>query len=202
MSSIETTTGSGRKARATLRAVGDGASEPTRRRPKGVSVPRHFTRPGADPFASVEWELRSAKITNEQGEVVFEQTDVEVPKGWSQLATNVVVSKYFRGHVGTPERERSVRQLIGRVVGRLREWGESSGYFGTPEDAQAFSDELSWILLTQRMAFNSPVWFNLGVPGVRQQASACFINSVEDSMSSILELARTELLEFWKKTEA
>jgi ribonucleoside-diphosphate reductase alpha chain len=196
VSSIETTTGSGRKARATLRAVGDGASEPTRQRPKGVSVPRHFTRPGADPFASVEWELRSAKITNEQGEVVFEQTDVEVPKGWSQLATNVVVSKYFRGHVGTPERERSVRQLVGRVVGRLREWGEASGYFRTPEDAQAFSDELSWILLTQRMAFNSPVWFNLGVADTSQQASACFINSVDDTMESIMDLAKTEAMLF------
>src|SRR5215831_3665508 len=104
VSSIETTTGSGRKARATLRAIGDGASGPDRQRPRGVSVPRHFTRAGEDPFASVEWEIRSAKITNEQGEVVFEQTDVEVPKSWSQLATNVVVSKYFRGHVGTPER--------------------------------------------------------------------------------------------------
>jgi ribonucleoside-diphosphate reductase alpha chain len=196
VSSIETTTGSGRKARATLRAVGDGASEPKRKRPKGVSVPRHFTRAGEDPFASVEWEIRSAKITNEQGEVVFEQTDVEVPKSWSQLATNVVVSKYFRGHVGTPERERSVRQLIGRVVGRLREWGERSGYFRTPEDAQAFSDELSAILLTQRMAFNSPVWFNLGVADTAQQASACFINSVDDTMESIMDLAKTEAMLF------
>ena len=196
MSSIETTTGSGRKARATLRAVGDGASEPTRQRPKGVSVPRHFTRAGEDPFASVEWELRSAKITNEQGEIVFEQTDVEVPKGWSQLATNVVVSKYFRGHVGTPERERSVRQLIGRVVGRLREWGEASSYFRTPEDAQAFADELSAILLAQRMAFNSPVWFNLGVADTSQQASACFINSVDDTMESIMDLAKTEAMLF------
>ena len=196
MSSIETTTGSGRKARATLRAIGDGANGPDRQRPRGVSVPRHFTRAGEDPFASVEWELRSAKITNEQGEAVFEQTDVEVPKSWSQLATNVVVSKYFRGHVGTPERERSVRQLVGRVVGRLREWGASSGYFRTPDDAQAFSDELTAILLSQRMAFNSPVWFNLGVADTPQQASACFINSVEDTMESIMDLAKTEAMLF------
>ena len=108
-------------------------------------------------------ELRSARITNEQGEAVFEQTEVEVPKSWSQLATNVVVSKYFRGHIGTPEREHSVRQLIGRVVGRICEWGELSGYFRSAEDRQSFSDELSAILVTQRMAFNSPVWFNLGV---------------------------------------
>jgi ribonucleoside-diphosphate reductase alpha chain len=197
VSSIETTPDSGRKARAKLRAVGDGAaSGRSRRSPQGVSVPRHFTQAGVDPYSRFEWELRSAKITNEQGEVVFEQTDVEVPKGWSQLATNVVVSKYFRGHVGTPERERSVRQLVGRVVGRLREWGESSGYFRTPEDAQAFSDELVWILLDQRMAFNSPVWFNLGVAGTPQQASACFINSVEDTMESIMDLAKTEAMLF------
>jgi ribonucleoside-diphosphate reductase alpha chain len=197
VSSIETTPGSGRKARANLRAVGDGTSSGrSRQRPEGVSVPRHFTQPGVDPFDTVEWEIRSAKITNEQGEVVFEQTDVEVPKTWSQLAANVVVSKYFRGHVGTPERERSVQQLIGRVVGKLREWGESSGYFRTPDDAQAFSDELTSILLTQRMAFNSPVWFNLGVVGTPQQASACFINSVEDTMESIMDLAKTEAMLF------
>jgi ribonucleoside-diphosphate reductase alpha chain len=197
VSSSETTTRNGREARARLRAVGDGASsDRIRPRARGVSVPRHFTRPGADPFDTVEWELRSAKITNEQGEVVFEQTDVEVPKTWSQLATNVVVSKYFRGHVGTPERERSVKQLIGRVVGKLREWGDASGYFRTAEDSQAFSDELTWILLTQRMAFNSPVWFNLGVAGTSQQASACFINSVEDTMESIMDLAKTEAMLF------
>jgi ribonucleoside-diphosphate reductase alpha chain len=197
VSSIETTSDRGRKARATLRAVGDDASGGTsRQRPRGVSVPRHFTRAGEDPFESVAWERRSAKITNEQGEIVFEQTDVEVPKTWSQLATNVVVSKYFRGHVGTPEREHSVRQLVGRVVGKLREWGDASGYFATPEDSQAFSDELSAILLTQRMAFNSPVWFNLGVANTPQQASACFINSVDDTMESIMDLAKTEAMLF------
>jgi ribonucleoside-diphosphate reductase alpha chain len=171
-------------------------AEPRKATPRGVSIPRHFTRPGQDVFATVEWELRSARISNERGETIFEQTDCEIPKGWSQLATNVVVSKYFRGHVGTPERERSVKQLIGRVVGRIREWGEKAGYFRTPTDADAFADELTWILLHQRMAFNSPVWFNLGVKGTPQQASACFINSVEDTMESIMDLAKTEAMLF------
>jgi len=181
-------------AEGTLRAVGSQARR--RRSPRGVCVPRFFTRAGEDPFEQVEWELRSARITNEQGEAVFEQTEVEVPKSWSQLATNVVVSKYFRGHIGTPEREHSVRQLIGRVVGRICEWGELSGYFRSAEDRQSFSDELSAILVTQRMAFNSPVWFNLGVKDTPQQASACFINSVEDTMESIMDLAKTEAMLF------
>jgi ribonucleoside-diphosphate reductase alpha chain len=177
-----------------LRPVGKGKRRRATRR--GVSIPRHFTRPGEDPFDAVVWERRSAKIANEKGETVFEQTDVEVPATWSQLATNVVVSKYFRGHLGTPEREHSVKQLIGRVVGRLREWGEQSGYFRTPEDAQTFSDELTHILVWQRMAFNSPVWFNLGVMDTPQQASACFINSVDDTMESIMDLAKTEAMLF------
>jgi len=166
------------------------------RRPSGVQVPRHFTRSGEDPFASVEWEVRSAKISNERGETIFEQTDCEMPKTWSQLATNVVVSKYFRGHVGHPDRERSVKQLVGRVVGKLHEWGVKSGYFRTAEDGRAFSDELSHLLLHQRVSFNSPVWFNLGVQDTPQQASACFINSVEDTMESIMELAKTEAMLF------
>ena len=116
------------------------------RRAGGVQIPRHFTTSGGDPYASVEWELRTAKIANERGETIFEQPDCEIPKDWSQLATNVVVSKYFRGHVGTPERERSVKQLVGRVVGRLHEWGAISGYFRTPEDGRAFSDELTHLL--------------------------------------------------------
>jgi ribonucleoside-diphosphate reductase alpha chain len=177
-----------------LRAVG--GQPKARRSARGVRVPRFFTCAGENPLDQVEWELRSARITNEQGEAVFEQADVEVPKGWSQLATNVVVSKYFRGHIGTPDRERSVRQLIERVVGRICEWGEVSGYFRTPEDRQAFSDELSSVLVTQRMAFNSPVWFNLGVEDTPQQASACFINSVEDTMESIMDLAKTEAMLF------
>jgi ribonucleoside-diphosphate reductase alpha chain len=155
-------------------------------------VPRHFTRPGEDPFDRIEWERRSARIASEQGETIFEQHDVEVPKSWSQLATNVVASKYFRGHVGTPEREHSVRQLVGRVVGRLHEWGAASGYFRSEADGDAFRAELTHVLVNQMACFNSPVWFNLGVPDTPQQASACFINSVDDTMESIMELARTE----------
>ncbi len=176
-----------------LRSIG---SRRAARKPLGLTIPRHFTRAGDDPFDSVEWELRTARITNERGEVVFEQEGVEVPRGWSQLATNVVVSKYFRGHIGTAEREHSVRKLVGRVVGRIREWGERAGYFRTPEDAAAYADELSYILLHQRMAFNSPVWFNLGVADTPQQASACFINSVDDTMESIMDLAKTEAMLF------
>src|SRR5690606_2021114 len=134
---------------------------PSARKPRGVAIPRHFTRAGEDPFDSVAWELRSARIANERGETLFEQADVEVPAAWSALATNVVVSKYFRGHVGTPERERSVKQLIGRVVSRIGEWGEAAGYFATPADAQTFRDELTSVLVNQRASFNSPVWFNL-----------------------------------------
>ena len=162
----------------------------------GLTISRHFTTPDVDPFDTVEWELRSATIANEKGESVFEQNDVEIPASWSQLATNVVVSKYLRGHVGSPERETSVRQLIGRVVGRIREWGEEGGYFATEEDARAYADELTHLLLHQKMAFNSPVWFNLGVEGTPQQASACFINSVEDTMESIMDLAKTEAMLF------
>ncbi|MFO0690784.1 MAG: vitamin B12-dependent ribonucleotide reductase [Myxococcota bacterium] len=163
---------------------------------RGLRVARHFTDGRTHPFDTLEWELRSAGIANEKGETVFEQTDVEIPKKWSQLATNVVVSKYFRGHVGTPERERSVKQLIGRVVRKIREWGEAGGYFATPADADAFSDELTYLLVHQKMAFNSPVWFNLGVEGTPQQASACFINSVKDTMESIMDLAKTEAMLF------
>jgi ribonucleoside-diphosphate reductase alpha chain len=173
--------------------------EPQGRRstaPLGLSVRRSFTRPDLHPFDEVEWELRSATITNERGETIFEQRDCEIPKSWSQLATNVVVSKYFRGHLGSPERESSVRQLIGRVVGRICEWGEQGGYFQTPEDRDAFRAELTHLLVTQKMAFNSPVWFNLGVAGTPQQASACFINSVGDTMESIMGLARTEAMLF------
>ena len=167
-----------------------------RSRTKGMSLSRHFTRAGEDPFDSVEWELRSAKISNEKGESVFEQTDCEVPVSWSQLATNVVVSKYFRGHLGTPERETSVKQLIGRVVSRIREWGTQAGYFENEAAAQTFSDELTYILVNQKVSFNSPVWFNLGVEGTPQQASACFINSVDDTMESIMDLAKTEAMLF------
>jgi ribonucleoside-diphosphate reductase alpha chain len=158
---------------------------------RGLTIERRFTRAGVDPFDAIEWERRTAIITDERGRVVFEQHDVEVPAFWSQLATNVVVSKYFRGQLGTPERETSVRQVIGRVVDTLTEWGKQMRYFATQADADAFRDELKHLLLHQYGAFNSPVWFNLGIEP-RAQASACFIVSVDDTMESILELAKTE----------
>src|SRR3989441_10564633 len=157
----------------------------------GIVVERFYTKPGVDVFDTCEWELRTAVITSERGEVVFEQKDVEMPKFWSQMATNVVVSKYFRGHIGTADRESSVRQLIGRVVRTMTQWGREGGYFATPEDGDAFRDELTHILLYQIAAFNSPVWFNVGIEA-RPQCSACFINSVSDTMDSILTLAKTE----------
>jgi len=157
----------------------------------GLTFPRFFTEAGVDPFDEVEWELRAAVIGSERGEVVFEQRDVEMPKAWSQQATNIVVSKYFRGPLGTPARERSVRQLIGRVVDTITAWGRAQKYFATEEDVRAFSDDLKHILLYQKAAFNSPVWFNCGFEKA-PQCSACFINSVDDSLDSILTLARTE----------
>ena len=166
------------------------------KRAAGVEIPSYFTREGVHPFDEVEWERRSATIANERGEVIFEQNDCEIPAKWSQLATNVVVSKYFRGHLDTPERERSVKQLIGRVVDRIHEWGTEGGYFRTPADGERFKSELSHLLVTQKMAFNSPVWFNLGVANTKQQASACFINSVDDTMESIMDLAKTEAMLF------
>ena len=157
----------------------------------GLSFPRFFTDAGVDPFDDVEWELRSAVIANERGEIVFEQRDVEIPRSWSQQATNIVVSKYFRGQIGTSERERSVRQLIGRVVNTITEWARRQKYFASDEDLQAFSDDLKHLLVYQKAAFNSPVWFNCGFEAA-PQCSACFINSVQDTMDSILSLARTE----------
>jgi len=157
----------------------------------GLTFPRFFTEAGVDPFDEVEWETRAAAIGNERGEMVFEQRDVEIPKFWSQQATNIVVSKYFRGQIGTPEREHSVRQLIGRVVTTITDWARSNRYFATEEDLQAFSDDLKHILVYQKAAFNSPVWFNCGFEKA-PQCSACFINSVQDTMDSILTLARTE----------
>ena len=157
----------------------------------GITVQRFFTKAGVDPYDTCEWELRSALISNEKGEAVFEQKNVEMPKFWSQMATNVVVSKYFRGHLDTPDRETSVRQLIGRVVRTLTGWGREGGYFATEADGDAFRDELTHILLYQMAAFNSPVWFNVGIEE-KPQCSACFINSVQDTMDSILGLAKTE----------
>lgn len=157
----------------------------------GLQIPRYFTERGVDPYSEVEWELRTASITGEGGKVYFEQKDVEFPKSWSQLATNVVVQKYFRGAMGTPGRERSVRQLIGRVVSTITGWGIKDGYFRTETDAETFRSELTHLLVQQKMAFNSPVWFNVGVEE-EPQCSACFINSVKDTMDSILTLAKTE----------
>src|SRR5216683_236147 len=183
----------------------------------GAAFPRYFTaklEPGRTPYDEVKWELRTASIGNDKGSVIFEQRDVEVPMDWSQTATNIVASKYFYGKMGSPERENSVRQLIGRVVNTIADWGRDQRYFKTPEDAAAFRDDLAHIMLTQKACFNSPVWFNVGVteprgygwyydeatamiqklnPGeTRPQCSACFINSVGDTLESILDLAKTE----------
>ena len=183
----------------------------------GVSFPRYFTarlEPGRTPYDEIQWELRSATIGNDKGQIIFEQRDVEVPADWSQTATNIVASKYFHGKLGAPDRERSVAQLTHRVVDTITEWGKSDRYFKTPEDAENFRSELAHLVLTQKACFNSPVWFNVGVkeargygwhwdeaadrvrrldPGdPRPQCSACFINSVRDSLESILDLAKTE----------
>jgi ribonucleoside-diphosphate reductase alpha chain len=160
-------------------------------RPRGLKFTRHFTRDGLSPYDAIEWEIRTATITNDKGEVIFKQEGVEVPKSWSQTATNIVVSKYFHGPLGTPQRETSVRRLVDRVVRTLTTWGIQGGYFASDEDARVFHDELAYLLLNQYASFNSPVWFNCGIEP-RPQCSACFINSVEDTMDSILELARTE----------
>ena len=157
----------------------------------GVEYVRVFSREGLDPFDEVEWDVRAAVIGNEKGNVVFEQRDVEIPKFWSQQATNIVVSKYFRGTIGTPERERSVKQLIGRVVDTITMWARAQKYFASEDDLQGFSDDLKHLLVYQKAAFNSPVWFNCGFEKA-PQCSACFINSVQDTMESILGLAKTE----------
>jgi ribonucleoside-diphosphate reductase alpha chain len=160
----------------------------------GLTFSRFFTLSGRDPFDEVTWETRTALIVNDKGDVVFEQRDVEVPAFWSQQATNIVVSKYFRGPL-TPKagelRESSVRQLIGRVVETITGWARAGGYFASEADLAAFHDDLEHLLVHQKAAFNSPVWFNCGIEK-HPQCSACFINSVEDTLESILTLARTE----------
>ena len=157
----------------------------------GLEYDRFFTTEGIDPFDEIEWDVRSAVIGNEKGTVVFEQRDVEIPRFWSQQATNIVVSKYFRGTLGTPDRERSVKQLIGRVVDTITGWAIRQKYFASEDDLQAFSDDLKHLLVYQKAAFNSPVWFNVGFEK-HPQCSACFINAVQDTMESILGLAKTE----------
>jgi ribonucleoside-diphosphate reductase alpha chain len=151
---------------------------------EGLSIRRYFTSPGTHPFDAIEWERRDARIGHGD-KVSFEQRDVEFPKSWSQNATNIVAQKYFRGQLGSPAREHSVRQMIGRVAGTIAGWGRERGYFATAEDATTFEQELTHILLHQQAAFNSPVWFNVGFEE-SPQCSACFILSVEDEMDSIL----------------
>ncbi len=190
----------------------------TTKKAPGLTFRRFFTKPGVSPYDEVEWERRLAQITDAQGAVIFEQKDVEVPKDWSMTATNIVASKYLHGTIGTPERESGVRALVTRVAETIRDWGLAQGYFKTPEDGATFHDELSHILIRQYAAFNSPVWFNVGCDRIEPdsdarnwhwnpvagrvefgvtgystpQCSACFINSVQDSLDSILTLAKTE----------
>jgi ribonucleoside-diphosphate reductase alpha chain len=184
----------------------------------GLEWKRFFSRPDISPYDEIQWERRTASIVDSKGNSIFEQKDVEVPADWSMTATNIVASKYLHGQIGTSGRETGVRQLISRVAETIRDWGMEGGYFRTPEDASIFHDELTHMLLTQKVAFNSPVWFNVGcdrlepdsdaqnwhwnphtcavefsVTGYRSpQCSACFINSVKDSLDSILTLAKTE----------
>ena len=155
-----------------------------------LGVRRLFTIPGRDPFAEIEWELRDAFIPGKD-KPAFEQKEVEFPKFWSQTATNIVSQKYFRGRLGSPERETSVKQMIGRVVTTIGRWGREGGYFADEEEALTFEDELKAILVNQLAAFNSPVWFNVGFEE-RPQCSACFILSIDDSMESILDWIRRE----------
>ena len=158
-----------------------------------IGIARHFTTPGVHPYDEVVWEHRDARITNwKDGTVAFEQLGVEFPVSWSLNATNIVAQKYFRGTLGMPERETSLQQVIDRVADTITSWGAGGGYFADEAETEAFRNELKFILVTQRAAFNSPVWFNIGVKGVPQQASACFILSVDDKMSSILNWYREE----------
>src|SRR2546429_2222005 len=160
-----------------------------RAEPLGLRFSRRFTREGVHPYDEIEWELRDSAIPGESGNV-FEQKGVEVPKFWSQTATNVVASKYFRGKLGAPERESSVKQMVDRVVDTIARTGFEGGYFASGADRDAFADELKYLMVNQHASFNSPVWFNIGVEGIPQQASACFILSVEDDMHSILDWFR------------
>src|SRR5947207_1058799 len=159
----------------------------------GIGIRRHFTTPGTHPYDEVLWERRDARITNfRDGSVAFEQRDVEFPVSWSQNATNIVAQKYFRGQLGAPRREQSLRQVIDRVVDTITAWGVKDGYFVDKDESAAFSDELKHLVVHQKAAFNSPVWFNIGVKGEPQQAAACFILAVDDTMDSILNWYREE----------
>jgi ribonucleoside-diphosphate reductase alpha chain len=206
------------KTKKALESAVPPAAVPNTKKAPGLQFRRLFTKPGVSPYDEIEWEYRLAQITDAQGNVIFEQKDVEVPKDWSMTATNIVASKYLHGTIGTPDRETGVRQLVTRVAETIRDWGKADGYFRSDEDAAIFHDELAHILLRQYAAFNSPVWFNVGcdriepnsdaqnwhwnhqtgrvefsVTGYKTpQCSACFINSVKDSLDSILTLAKTE----------
>src|SRR3954452_25253575 len=159
----------------------------------GIGIRRHFTEPGVHPYDTLEWERREARIPNwKDGTDAFRQDDVEFPVTWSQNATNIVAQKYFRGTLGTDERETSLRQVIDRVADTITSWGVKDGYFVDEQEGAAFRNELKFLLVTQRAAFNSPVWFNIGVNGVPQQASACFILAVDDTMDGILNWYREE----------
>src|SRR6476619_6483096 len=149
---------------------------------RGLTIRRVYSDASVSPFDALEWELRTASITSEKGEVIFEQKNVEVPKSWSQTATNIVAQKYFHGRIGTTDRESSVRQLIERVAKTITEYGEKGGYFRTAADRDAFHDELAAILVNQVASFNSPVWFNVGIEP-KPQPSACFINSCRNSLA-------------------
>ena len=160
----------------------------------GLSVARRYTEAGVHPFDMIEWEIRDA-IIGDPAKPAFEQRGVEFPKTWSQNSTNIVAQKYFRGQMNTTERESSVKQMVGRVAGTIARWGRDGNYFASAEDADAFEAELTHILVNQRAAFNSPVWFNVGFEE-NPQCSACFILSVEDSMESILHWNTKEGLIF------
>src|SRR5574341_1143656 len=206
------------KSEVTPKAAKSAAHAPAKRKAPGLTFKRYFTKADVSPYSEVEWERRTASISDVQGNIIFEQQDVEVPKDWSMTATNIVASKYLHGKIGTPERETGVRALVTRVAETIRDWGQAQGYFRSADDAQVFHDELVHILIQQKAAFNSPVWFNVGCDRIEPdsdaqnwhwnpqlakvefgrtgyrnpQCSACFINSVQDSLGSILTLAKTE----------
>src|SRR5262245_37849857 len=185
------------RAVGTPSSAGDSGSAKSRNKPvTGLRIERVWTKPDVHPYDEVTWERRDVVMTNwRDGSVNFEQRGVEFPEAWSVNATNIVTTKYFRGAVGTPQRETSLRQLIDRVVSTYRKAGEEYGYFTSPEDAEIFDHELTWMLLHQVFSFNSPVWFNVGTSSP-QQVSACFILAVDDTMDSILNWYREEGLIF------
>src|SRR6516162_6313767 len=216
---VQTTTSANGSAEIRSSEASQAISRPIdKKKFPGLMFRRFFTKAGVSPYDEVEWELRKAQITDAHGGVIFEQKNVEVPKDWSMTATNIVASKYLHGPVGTPERESGVRQLVARVAETIRDWGMAGGYFRTAEDAATFHDELVHILVQQKAAFNSPVWFNVGCDRLEPnsdatnwhwnpelgrvefgrtgyshpQCSACFINAVQDTLDSILTLAKTE----------